>query len=84
MFVSTLCPFLCPLKRQKVGVQLRSCNFSHRENDAVQIQPILTNRVLFFDFSGCLRSSWVKILSIFFLISKSGFVEKGDVKTKLP
>ena len=31
------------LKTQKVGVQRRSCNFSHRENDAVQIQPSLTN-----------------------------------------
>ena len=34
---------LYPLKTQKVGVQQRSCNFSHRENDAVQIQPSLTN-----------------------------------------
>ena len=34
---------LCSLKTQKVGVQQRSCNFSRRENDAVQIQPSLTN-----------------------------------------
>ena len=83
IFVSTLCPFLCPLKTQKVGVQQRLCDFSHRENGAVQIQPILTNRVPSLDFSSCLRSSWVKILSFFFLSSKSGFVKKGDVKTKL-
>ena len=83
IFVSTLTPFLYPLKTQKVGVQQRSCNFSHRENDAVQIQPILTNRVLFFDFSSCLRSSWAKILSFSFFKFQIGFVKKGVVKTKL-
>ena len=66
-----------------MGVQRRSCNFSHRENDAVQIQPILTNQILFFDFSSCLHSSWVKILSFFFLSSKLGFVKKGGCKNQV-